>query len=758
MDETHVVGKKIAPLRSREILTGKARYCPDLTFPGMLVGKILYSKVGNAHVRKIDVRAAKALPGVVAVLTHEDIPGENSYVFVDTDQPLLVSDRVAYPGDMLAAVAAETEEIALAALDAIEVEFEMIPGVYDVLEAAKPGSPQVWPDKGNIRAHIDIQSGDIEAGFAEADVIVENVYTTPLIESAHLEMESAVALLDDDGTLIVYASSQAPYHDRAQIARALAISENQVRVITPYVGGGFGAKDEAHIQIHAAMLAYFTGRPVSMVRTREESVLTHVKRHPFVIRYRSGAKRDGKLTAVHVEIFGDTGPYTNAGPNVVGFSTAMSSGAYEIPNARLEGYVVYTNNPISGAMRGFGAPQTLFAAESQMDALALELGISRLDIRLINGMVSGSLAASGGVVREGRGMKATLEDVAQRSDWHQQDTLERQPAPHLRRGIGIASSWFVIGLGRERPDHAGAYIEMARDGSVILRTGAVELGQGAFTAMAVFASEKLGVEVEDVRVIGPDTEKSVDALQTAATRQTFISGNAVLDAAGIIHQQLLEVAAEETGHAVEMLSLKGRRLHVEGEALSISVADLADKAWATNRRLHADGFYAMEYPQEFTSGEYPHGIGPISFGAQAAQVLVDIETGEVTIEKLWGSQNVGRIINYGGAHGQLLGGMVMGLGNTMMEELKVENGITLNSSLESYIIPTSADIPEMDIRLLEIPEPYGPMGAVGIGEPVMCATAPAITNAVADAIGLPIKDLPLDPEAILAAYQNKKEG
>ncbi len=757
MDEFSVIGKAANANRSHEIVTGQARYCPDIRLPGMLVGKLLYTKYPCARILSIDVSAARALPGVVTVLTAQDIPGENSYLYAQpVDQPLLVYDLVRYQGDALAAVAAENEEAAMAALDAIQVVYEPLPGVYDVLEAMKPEAQQVWSDRGNVADHLVINHGDIEAGFKLADVIIENTYSTPLVEHAFMETEGAVAFRDEDGSMVVYSSCQAPHRDRMQIARSLGVPENRVRVITPHIGGAFGGKDEAHVQIHAAILAQASGCPVSLIRSREESILTHVKRHPVIIHYRSGITRQGKLTAVHAEAIGDTGPYLNTGRDVMNFVAATLSGPYTVPHARLEAYTVFTNNPICGAMRGYGIPQASFAYEAQMDALAHAIGMDPLEIRLLNGLETGLQVPTGVTIREGRGMKACLHEAAQLSGWKVRNQQDRRPASHLRRGWGMASIWFSIGMGRNIPDHAAATLEMTQDGSVILHTGAADMGQGAHTALAQMAAEAIGVRLESVKVVGPDTNRTFDAGPSVASRQTFISGNAVLRAAQPIRAALLQTANEITGLPVDILELKLGYLLAEGELLPVTVSELAVKAMQQNRSLQAEGFYAMEYPEELPPNSYRYAPSVFTFGTQVAQVLVDTETGQVRLEKLVAVQDAGTIINPGGARGQVEGGVIMGLGYALMEELLVENGTTRNLNLGSYLVPTASDVPELIVKFVEIPEPYAPYGAKGLGEPPLTPTAPAILNAVVDAIGVPLYQIPLTPERVLTAIDSHR--
>ena len=753
MPKFDVVGKNLAAVGSQAVVTGKAVYSPDLEFPDMLVGKLLYSPHACARIIDLDVTAARAMPGVAAVMTADDIPGENSYLYWYPDQPLLVKDQVRYQGDAVAAVAAETEEIAMSALEAIKVSYEVVEGVFDPEEAMKPGSNRVWPDKENIQSHYVDEWGDIEQGFEAADVIVENTYTTHYEEHAMLETESAVAYVEPDGTIVVYASAQAPHRDRMQIARALGLPEATVREITPNIGGAFGAKDEAHIQIHAALLAYQTERPVKIVRTREESIQTHVKRHPSKIRYRTGATRDGNLSAVHMVAIGDTGPYVNAGEEVMMVMANYGVSPYSIPHARTEAYTVLTNNPICGAFRGFGVPQVTFAFERQMDELARQLDMDPLQIRMLNGLRTGERFQPKAIVRQGDGMLACLEKAALISNWDERESITRQPAAHLRRGWGMAASFHKSGFGCDVTDHASAAVNMAPDGSVVVRTGGSDMGQGLHTVLAQFVAERLGITPDLVKVYKPDTTLAGDAGASVASRATIFSGNAVIRAAEPVREVLLDLAAEETGADLDLIDLGNGFVHVEGERVNITIADLAAKAYERNLPMQASGFYAMDYPK-VNLADGTEGYEQVaSFGAHVAQVLVDIETGQVEVEQVVALHDVGQVINPKGLRGQIEGAVSMAFGFTFMEDLVVEDGITLNNSLESYLIPTACDTPQIKIDVVELHDPEVPLGAKGAGEPPINITPAAIANAVADAVGAPISQLPISPERVLEVLQ-----
>jgi len=750
MTESAIVGQWTAAPGAEEIVTGKARYCPDIQLPGLLCGKLLYSPHARARIKKLDVRKARNMPGVFAVITHADIPGENSYLYAEPDQPLLVVDEVRFQGDAVAAVAAVDERTADAALAAIEVEYQELPGIFDPLEAMQPGAEQVVQGEDNVMMSQMYRAGDVEAAIASADVVIENTYRTQWAEQAFLEMEGGVGLVDDEGGITVYSSCQAPHRDRMQIARALAMPESMVRVITPYIGGAFGAKDEAHVQIHAGLLAHAAQRPVHLIRERRESMLTHVKRHPMIIDYTTAATKEGKLLAVKARVIADAGPYTNSTHEVLNKCGEFIGGPYKVENLEVEKIGVRTNNPITGAFRGFGAPQAAFVYESQMDDLARKLGMDPLEIRLLNGVETGTKMYTGVVIREGTAMKASLNKAAEMIEWEKRDQVERRPARHLRRGFGMATILKGSGLGRGLADHAGVVLEMHRDGSVVLQSGAADMGQGIITVMAQLAAERLGIDLSSVRVVRADTAKSPDAGASCASRQAMVSGNAVLEAADTIRDTLLTMAAGKTKIARDRLDLKAGRLTVDGEPHELSVKDLALRAGIWGYPLHAESLVHFEYPTDVPDVTYRFSQEVFQFCTQIAQVLVDCETGQVTVERLIAVHDAGKMINPGGVYGQIEGGIAQGIGYALTEELIVKEGHTQNPSLENYVIPMAFDIPELEMEVLEIPEPLGaPLGAKGIAESPIIPTAPAIRNAIYDAIDKPLYELPMTAERVL---------
>jgi len=470
----------------------------------------------------------------------------------------------------------------------------------------------------------------------------------------------------------------------------------------------------------------------------------------MIVEYTTAATKEGKLLAVKARAIADAGPYTNSTHEVLNKFGEFIGGPYKVENVEVEKIGVRTNNPITGAFRGFGAPQAAFVYESQMDDLARKLGLDPLEIRLLNGVETGTKMYTGVVVREGTAMKASLKKAAEMINWKKRNQCERQPAGHLRRGWGMATILKGSGLGRGLADHAGVVLEMHRDGSVVLQSGAADMGQGIVTVMAQLAAERLGVDISSVRVVRADTAKSPDAGASCASRQAMVSGNAVLEAADAIRDTLLTLAARKTKIEKDRLDLRAGWLLVDGERHELSVKDLAQRAGNFGYPLHAESLVHFEYPTDVPEVTYRFSQEVFQFCTQIAQVLVDCETGQVTVERLIAVHDVGRMINPGGVYGQIEGGVAQGIGYALTEELIVSEGHTQNPSLENYVIPMAFDIPQLEMEVLEIPEPLGaPLGAKGVAEAPIIPTAPAIRNAIYDAINKPLYELPMTAERVL---------
>ncbi|MCC6802688.1 MAG: molybdopterin-dependent oxidoreductase [Anaerolineae bacterium] len=735
-------------------VTGRAKYTDDYTFAGMLFARTLRSRYPHAKVLSIDTSAAKALPGVHAVLTYKDVPGENIHGLVHLDWPVLAGDKVRYMGDPVAIVAADTQEIANQALDLIEVEYEPLPVVGDPVYAHQPDAPLVHDGRedGNLLKHIKVRHGDIAQGFAEADVIVERTYHTATTEHAFLEPECAIGIPAgydaDHEKLTIYVGSQIPYQDRSQIANAMNLPEDAVRVKGCLIGGGFGGKEDIAGQIHVALLATVTNRPVKMLYTRQESLLFHPKRHATVIRIKTGAKRDGRLTAVEAELYGDGGAYASLSDKVMTRATTHATGPYNVPHAKIDCFAMYTNNPPSGAFRGFGVTQSAFAVEQNMDMVAQELGIDPVEFRRINAQKVGVTTATGQLLRESVGLLDTL------------DLCERDMRGGLNGGFrwswreddkayawGVACAYKNTGLGGGAPDRSDAEVEAFEDGTVEVRTSSADMGQGLSTVLAQCAAEELGLPFSQVRVLLSDTDLTPNGGPTTASRQTYMSGNAVRIAAANLREMLTKVVAEE---------LDCPPGHVRFEEGLARQNGTAVKFGDVIRQAHKQGMDTRIRQEYYGPKTQPLGTGgdmhfAFSYATQIALCSVDLNTGEVAVHKIISAADVGRAINPLQTQGQIEGGIVMALGNALTEAFIVEDGVPWSTLFSRYKMPSIKHTPAIISHLVEHKTTDGPFGAKGVGELPSINTSPAIANAIYNAVGVRVFNLPVDQDALYRA-------
>ncbi len=734
-----------------EKVKGRAVYAADLFFEDMLYAKVLRSKYPHARLVKIDTSEAKALSGVAAVLTAEDIPGEKNHGLARPDWPVLAYDKVRYLGDAIAIVAAETEEIAEEALELIEVEYEPLPIVSSPEQALlEPGASPVHGE-GNILEHIKVRKGDVERGFSQAEIVVENEFWTPSGDHCFLEPEAGVATIEED-RITVYVGSQIPFADRRQIAASLVIPEEKVRVIQTRVGGAFGGKEDISVQIHAALLAQATGRPVKLVWSRQESMIAHPKRHQTSIWMKTGATSEGKLLAVEARILGDSGAYASLGPYVMTRAATHLTGPYEVPHVKVDCYATYTNNPPAGAYRGFGAPQAHFAAESQMDILAHELGLDPLELRRRNALRVGSATATGQVLKESVGLVKTIDKVAQATEgW----PAWMEVAPEgKRRGLGVACAYKNVGLGGSAPDSAGTTVEVLEDGRVGVRAGAAEVGQGIVAVLAQVVAEELGLSHEEVKVLVADTALTPNGGATTASRQSFITGNAARLAAQEVKRTLAGVVGEALGVPADSLIFERERIQAE-DGRWLTLEEAAHLAKEKGRSLSATSIYTA--PRTVNLGEKGDAHFAYGYATQAAQVEVDITTGEVKVVRVVAAHDVGRAINPLAIEGQLEGGVLMGLGFALMEDFSMREGVPQKTVLTKYRIPTAKEVPEIIPIIVEEETSEGPYGAKGVGEITSIPTCPAIINAIYDAIGVRMRRLPATPERIVVGLEKTEK-
>ena len=731
-------------------VTGKALFTDDLKFEDMLHARAKRAMLPHAIVRSIDVSKARKLPGVVVVLTAEDIPGEVNHGLVIYDWPTLVGvgERVRYVGDAVAIVAAETHEIATQALDLIEVEYDPQLVIKDPVQARRPDVPALHPD-GNLLKHIKVRKGDMQQGFAEADIVLEHTFHTQITDHAFLEPECSIGRLTEDGRVEIYVGSQIPYSDRSQTARVLGVPEDQVRVIGQLMGGGFGGKEDIMGQIHVALLTKATGRPVKLLFDRHESLLVHPKRHATQIRVKIGAKRNGRLTAVETELYGDTGAYASLGEKVLTRATTHSSGPYEVPNARADCYAMYTNNPPAGAFRGFGVTQSAFAVESMMDMLAEKLAIDPIELRRINALRVGSITNTGQLLRESVGLDECIDRVVAELERQAGDEPFRSRtlpgSPHLRRAWGFAVAYKNTGLGGGAPDKAGAEVELYADGTLEVRTSSAELGQGLVTVLRMVVAQEFNLPAERVKVLVMDTDLTPDGGPTTASRQTFVTGNAARYAARTLRQAMAATLAEKYDVPPAQIRFIEGLAQVDGHA--VPLGDVVALMRAEGREPRT--LYEYWAPETKPLGEGGDMHFAFSFAAQAAEVEVNTSTGEVRVLRVIAANDVGRAINPLGLKGQVEGGIMMGLGNALTEHFIVEDGKVFTDRLARYRMPSIVLTPDITPIIVEHPVAEGPYGAKGVGEIVSIPTTPAITNAIYNAVGVRVDCLPVDQAEIV---------
>jgi xanthine dehydrogenase molybdenum-binding subunit len=714
-------------------VTGKGIYGDDLYVEGMLFAKALRSKFPHAYLKKVDTSNAKAMPGVVAVLTADDIPGRKDCGVHEVDWPVLCYDKVRYVGDAVALVVAESEAIAEQALRLIEVEYEPLPVVTGPKEAAQPDAPSLHAHHptGNFKAKYHLENGDVEAGFAQADVIVEREYRTQTVEHAFIEPEAALAMPEANGRLTVYCGGQIPFSDREQIAASLNVPEDRVRVVNCLIGGGFGGKEDVSVQIHAALAAWLTKRPVKMVLSRKESLLVHPKRHATIIKLKTGAKRDGTLVAHEAEIYGDGGAYASLSNHVMLRATTHAAGPNEVPNARVDTYAMYTNNVPSGAFRGFGVTQSGFAMECQMDVLAEALGLSPLEIRRKNILAVGKKTLAGHTLTESCGLPQCLEKVAAEMEKHPFLPVEG----NKRRAWGLACAYKNTGFGSGAYDAAGAEVEVFANGRAAVRAGAAEIGQGLVGVLAQVVSEELGVPYHQVDVLVSDTDLTPDCGATTASRQTYVTGNAARHASIEVRRLLSQTAAEMLDAPPESLLFAEGAVRSNGH--SVPLADVVKTARREGRLPKVTYQYVAPMAPKYHHFAF-------GFGAQAALVEVDIRSGETTVLKVIAACDVGRVINPLALLGQVEGSVSMGLGMALQENFVMKDGYVLTDSLHKCHLPTIDQTPEIITFFVEDETKDGPYGAKGVGELASIPTAPAIINAIYHATGVRCFSLPCD--------------
>jgi len=752
-------------------ISGQAQYTADVELPGMVYAKVLRSMYPHARLVRVDAHKAEKLSGVAAVLTRDDLKGLNPYFGpVVKDQPVVAIDRVRYVGDVIAAVAAKERDIAEEALDLIEVEYEPLPAVFDPAEAIKAGAPILHRESVRSESRLDrsnfhfetnsniltvyhVEEGNVAVGFRVSDEIFEDTYSSPKIQHGHIEPHAAVAYWEPSGKLVVYTSTQNPSSIRVQLAELFDLPQSKVRVIVPFVGGGYGGKVHPRLEPLTAALARKVRRPVQWVLTREEVFLT-AHCHAAVVKIKTGVKKDGTIVARQVEAIYDTGAYALTGPSTTKNGGEVSGGPYRIEHQNLTSYCVYTNTPPTGPYRGFGVPQVCWAYESQMDDIARWLGIDPLELRLKNLVHEGDVFVTGDKLVS-VGISECLKRAAAAVGWQGRADQASHALSGKVRGKGLA----VMIKTTMTPSNSSALVRLNADGSAVLLTSSVEIGQGTHTSLAQIVAEELGLPVERVTVTFPDTDVTPFDQSTSSSRTVFTMGGAARLAAHQIRQQLLDIGARVLEANVEDLDLVEGFLEVKG---------VPDKRRSISQLFQARfgapvGNMVGSYDNQTTGGVDPRtGKGKASafffLSACAAEVEVDAETGKVAVEQLVSVVDAGKAVNPRQCHLQNEGSMIMSLGSALFEEMVFDNGQPINATFLEYMPASIEDHPRQFRSLLvETPHPEGPFGAKGVGEAGLGPVEPAIGNAVANALGgIRCKDLPLRPDRVLAAIRVAK--
>jgi len=753
-----VVGQPVAHHDFIGKVKGSILYAADWKLPGMLHGRVVRATVSSARIVSINTEKARAVRGVEAVLTGEDVPS-NQLVERPAGglgellvaMPVLARDRVRYAGEPIALVAAETQQIADDAAELVQVDYEELPGVFDPEAALLPGAPLVHDD-GNVLTSWHIQRGDVQAALAAADVVIEGEYRTQHVEHASLETESGVGWIES-GVVTLRVSTQIIEH-ATDIAEILKLPANKVRLIAAYMGGSFGSKEGMTVEPYLALLVWKTRRPVKMIWSRQESILASTKGHPFIMRYRTGATNDGRIVAQDIDIIGDAGAYPHKSARVLFYGAALSCGPYFTPNVSVSSRAVFTNNVPTSAFRGFGARQVTFGYESQMDRLAETLAMDKAEVRRRNFLRKGDVIPTGETLGTAVAVGETLERALARLG-----EPSAPSGPSKRVGRGFACNMHPYGRTVWFKDSASAWLSIQGDGTLLIRSGVTDVGGGQAASLCQIASEILGMSLERISVYIGDTALTPPAGGTFATRQLYMSGNAVMGAALQLRELVAPVAAEALGCPVERVVFEGGRVKTAGNSgrggapeEGISLGELVGLCEA--RSVDTTTLYLFRPDAERRGLDTESGqlvsFPDYSYGTHAAEVEVDLETGEVEVLKYATCHDVGRAINPLRVEGQMQGGAVQGLGYALMEEIILDEGKIASSLLADYLIPTSYDMPEVMTDIVESGEGKGPMNARGIGEAVIGNVAPTVANAVASAIGLRPTRLPITPERVLA--------
>jgi len=767
MAELKVVGKPVSRVDVVEKVTGQAVYGYDLVLPNMLYGKTLFSPKAHAKIKRIHTEKAKKHPGVVAVVTGEDAPWTHGETI--KDKPFLAQGKVRYIGEPVAAVAAEDEDTAQAAVKLIEVEYEDLPVYTDPEKACKPGATLIHEDFDgyrkadfivgghlpNVAEHFKLRTGDVAVGFKQSDLILEERYFVPIIQHSAMEPHSAHAQFDkESGRLTIWVANDAPFRALHEITEALNMPKEQIRFINPFQGGGFGSKGGLKVEPIAVALAFHTnGRPVRVKFNREETFISTLTRHEAVVYCKSGVKKDGTLMAREMTIYWGSGAYAEKSPTVCIRGSLPAPGPYRIPHVKVDGYAVYTNKPVAGSYRGYGIPQGAWACEQQMDELAKRLGMDAVAMRMKNIFVEGDVAYWGERL-QAVGLTETLVKATEAIEWGKKP---EQVKPGVKVGKGFA----CIQKPTRSPTTSAAGVIVNGKGEITVLAGTVEIGQGCNTILSQVAAEELGVPLDKIHMHPLDTDIIPFDASTTSSRSTYHMGNAVRRAAIRAREQIAEAASPMLEAKSQDLDFADGKVFLKDQPqMALPLGEVVRRKLGAEGAVRGDGSYTYEIAKDLDleTGHSDHASAFYMYATQAAEVEVDEESGRVRLRRMSAAHDVGKAINPLNCAAQIEGGVAMGIGSALHEELVVDDaGKVRNPSFLDYHLVTSLDVPKLIPIIVECPEPEGPYGAKGLGEPGLAPTPAAIGNAVADALGLRIHDLPLKPENVYWGIQKKKK-
>lgn len=758
MEKFKSIGIKQSFVDAREKVTGSARYLDDLEFPGLLFGKILRSPHPHARILSIDTSAAEALPGVKAVITAKDCP-QNKFGMEIADVDMLAVEKVRYVGDEVAAVAAETDEIAREALKLVKVEYEILPVVDDPMKALEKDSPLVHVEKGtNIAREYHIQRGDIEADFASCDYIFEKEFSTHRVSGLYLEPFGAVAQWESNGRLTVWTGLQSAFQGRNEIAKALGIKPSMVTVKSPFIGGGFGAKIWIR-NFHpiAAVLAKKTGRPVKILLTRDEEQLTTRPRIAPRMKVKLGMMKDGTMVCKQATIVADNGAYSWAAPKVLLNLSMRTDCLYRYKSSKCDSYLVYTNLIPTSGFRGYGNSQMHFAVESFIDECCRKVGLDPVEVRLKNCVHKGDMTLHRWHIKSCE-LSECIRIAAEKIRENRLPAEEQNG--RIKRGIGVACMTHVSGnRGGDKFDGSSAMIRIHEDGEVFIFSGEADMGQGAKTVFAQIASEKLGVPIDDITVMPLDTDVSPFGMGTYSSRVTTVGGKAVFLASEKVLDQVLTLAAEMSKRQRDTMYMENGLIKCSRDpSILMTLKEVAAKAIRSRAGVPLTAYVTYDPPTEGADKDfYGDYSSAYSFGAHGVEVEVDTYTGKVKVLRVIAVHDVGKVINELGLNGQITGGVAQGIGWCLYENMLFKKGVPATNGLHGYTFMTIKDMPAVEGIAIESNDPIGPYGAKGVGEPTLIPTAPAIANAIEDACGVRMRDLPITPEKLYWALHAPKE-